>query len=439
MSRRAAIAFAACTALLTVDGGAPAAARPPTPAGAGAPPSASSANLPLARSFSHPIRVAGRRGTAGAVQLLADAERAYDAVTLGLGMPTPDADPATTFLTVTLEHEPAEPVAVHLVREPIYVYDRAFAEIHLAEAFAPGCARDQALAAAFARASLARLSPAIDERDARALSAALAELATPCAAPPPAPPTARTLARDATGTAAFWEDLDATYGVDPGKLLTSMAALAATRTTGNLPPDARDAEAHSDFRLPSPDIYAVLRASFADALFKGSTFDDVLLDVAVRRVFAHGGADVVADWRIDWPTTPRRLALSGLEPCGSSYSVIHLPGTGDASVDGGLAFEAGAAHLRLRFEATWEQHATMRFALLAISPDGRLLRRLDSPPVYKADAAALTLVDLDGAAAVVVVATSMGDADLSLSLPLGDARPLEPHVALITLAGEGAN
>lgn len=415
-SRCAAIAFAACGALLLGFPGRVAAA-----------PRTQDSLAPLARSFSHPITVVGptHGHSADAIRLLADADRAYDAVTVGLGMPEPDVDPATTRITLTLEDTPTEPLVVRLVREPLYAYDRAFAEIHLAANWAPGCARDHALAQGFARAALARLSPAIDERDAHALSGALADLATPCAAPPPPPPTVRSLARDATGTRAFWEDLASTYGADPGTLLTAMAALSATKTQGNLPPDSRDAAAP----LPSPDIYAVLRPSFADALVKTSTFDDVLLDLAVRRVFAHEGADVATDWRIDWPTTPRRLALTGLEPCGASYSVIDLP-VAAPNVD------AGAPPLRLRFEATWEQHATLRFALLALSSDGHLLRRLDTPPMYKADSAALTLVDLDGAAAIVVVATSTGDPDLSLSLPLDGARPLEPHVALITLAAE---
>jgi hypothetical protein len=414
-SRCAAIAFAACGALLLGTARSHAAA-----------PRAPDSLAPLARSFSHPIRVVGRTPghAADAIQLLADAERAYDAVTLGLGMPEPDVDPLTARITVTLDDAPTEPLVVRLVREPLYAYDRAFAQIDLAATWAPGCARDHALTQGFARAALARLSPTIDERDARAISGALADLATPCAAPPPPQPTARSLARDATGTRAFWEDLDATYGADPGRLLAAMAALSATKTQGNLPPDSRDAAAP----LPSPDIYAVLRHSFADALVKTSTFDDVLLDLAVRRVFAHGGADVATDWRIDWPTAPRRLALTGLEPCGASYSVIDLP-----AAAGG---DAGAPQPRLRFEATWEQHATFRFALLALAPDGHLLRRLDSPPMYKADSAALTLVDLDGAATIVVVATNTGDPDLSLSLPLDGAEPLEPHVALITLAAE---
>ncbi len=375
----------------------------------------------LARSFSHPLRIVGPPGQpAAAIRLLADAERAYDAVTLGLGMPAPDVDPATGVLTVTVGSPPAtDPLVVDLVREPIHAYDRAFARIQLAGSWSPGCARDQALGAAFARASLARLSPAIIERDARALANALGQLATPCAAPPAPPATSLSLARDATGTAAFWEDLDATYGADPGRLLTAMADLSATHTDGHLPPRGDDPF------LPSPDVYTVLRASFVDALVKGSTFDDVLLDLAVRRVFAREGADLAVDWRIEWPETPRRIALTALEPVGAAYAVVQLP---DHPADG--------QHPRLRLEASWEQHATMRFALLALAADGHLLRRLDPPAIYRASSLAQSFVDLDGAAAVVVVVTNTGDPDVSLSLPIDEARSLEPHVALLTLAAE---
>ena len=431
MKERVGIAFAASAVLL---GGAVAhgasAARGALPHGAstaaagalhpGSPAADEPRGAPLARSFSHPLRVVGRAEDApAAVRLLVDAERAYDAVTLGLGMPAPDVDPRTGLLTVSLDADLREPLRVNLVREPVSAYDRAFAEVHLAADWgrAPGCARDRTLARGMARASLARLSPAIVERDARALSEALANLATPCAAPAPPPPTTLSLARDATGTAAFWDDLDATYGADPGQLLLATADLSATRTTGHLPP-RRD-----DPWLPSPDVYTVLRASFADALTKGSTFDDVLLDLAVRRVFARQGADVAVDWRIEWPDTPRRLALTPLEACGTSYTVIQLPG-------------APPAHLQLRLEASWEQHATMRFALLALAPDGHLLRRLDPPAIFHATSTNTTLVDLEGAAAVVIVVTNTGDPDVSLSLPLDDTRSPEPHVALLTLASQ---
>jgi hypothetical protein len=176
-ARCAAIAFAACAALL--PGAARSHAASPQTRSAPAPGGAAAAPLlaPLARSFSHPVRVVGAAGhAADAIRLLADAERAYDAVTLGLGMPEPDVDPVTTRITVTLDEAPAEPLAVHLVRQPLYAYDRAFAEIHLAATWAPGCARDHALAQGFARAALARLSPAIDERDARVPAASRARL-----------------------------------------------------------------------------------------------------------------------------------------------------------------------------------------------------------------------------------------------------------------------
>ena len=132
---------------------------------------------------------------------------------------------------------------------------------------------------------------------------------------------------------------------------------------------------------------------------------------------------MAVDWRIEWPDTPRRLALTPLEACGTSYTVIQLP-------------DAPPAHLQLRLEASWEQHATMRFALLALAPDGHLLRRLDPPAIFQATSTNTTLVDLDGAAAVVIVVTNTGDPDVSLSLPLDDTRSPEPHVALLTLASQ---
>ena len=64
----------------------------------------------------------------------------------------------------------------------------------------------------------------------------------------------------------FWW-LDATYGASPGALVRAMWALAPTQT----PPGAARWN-------DEPDGFAVLKASFKDALTSGSTIEDLYAD-----------------------------------------------------------------------------------------------------------------------------------------------------------------
>jgi hypothetical protein len=391
------------------------------------------------------VCVHGAIGAKALLGLLASVERAWDVETGALELPPPDADLETGAYDLYVVPDVAGGAATYTAtRDPRSRVDRASSYTLFDASLALGdpCARDTAIAASVARASLFRVAPATDEGSARAEAAYIARLAVPCAmarldgiddfqrSPELAfiDPFARgDAARDiefASGASLFYWWLDWSFGASPGALVRAIWALSATMT----PPGA---ERWND----EPDGMDVLRESFKDVITSGSRIEDVLAEFGTTRALLgpreNGlelpearplGAQIAPriDWTIDWPTMPRRLASPvGVAPTGSAYVLVHRAGA-----------PSGA---RLRVEATWEQHAAIRWTVVKLDAAGRELGRIPIAAPPRATEAQATIVNLDTADSLLIVGTNVGDPYVPLD---PDDERFEPHGWLVTLAAQ---
>lgn len=387
--------------------------------------------------------------------LLAAANRAWDIATGALDLPAPDApiaspgsadrdEPAALDLYL-VDGEPYATRTVLAMRDPIGTVDRASAFALVGRGGGPGCALDASAARVLARAILFRVAPATDETSAIAESAYIASLMVPCAPPldegrsefqahperglaetlaPPsesivvdpvlagrAPPAGLAPTPGETyaaGVSLFYDWLDDRFGAYPGATVRALWALTPTVT-----PEGSERWNHE------PDGFDVLRTTFKNVLTTGSGLEDLWLEFAVARAFVPR-YPVPFAWSIDWPVEPRTLLSGvGVAPTGAAYLAIDCANR-----------PKGA---RLRFEASWEEHARMRWALVRIDAAGREMGRVGVSGPDCGTSAQTTLVDLDGAARVLVVGSNGGDA-LTAFDP--DDYRWEPHGWTVSLAGE---
>jgi hypothetical protein len=396
-------------------------------------------------SFRRPLCVHGTRATPPHVVLatLAAGERAWGVLTGALRLPAPDGDPGTGAFDVYLVADaPGVAMAALDLRDPRAVLDRASAFAVVDATLPEGCARDAAVARAVARGAVWRASPATDLATARAESAYLARLMEPCAMALPDgvdrfqahPERAltdtwaeeRPLEGEAfdRGAALFYWWLDVSFGAEPGAVVRALWALTPTSTPAG------------SFRwMGRPHGFDVLQASFKGVLGTGSTLDDLLLEFAVARAFV-GDADdgqhlpesrglgaagrVRHEWDIAWPTTPRRLASgAGVAPTGATFIGIDHGGAPPGS--------------RLRVEASWEEHAKMRWAVVKLDAAGRATVMLPIPSRERGTDAQMTVADLDDVARILLVGTNTGDPTYPFD---PNDEVWEPHGWTVTFAGE---
>ncbi len=375
------------------------------------------------------------------------AERAWEIETGPLELPAPDPDLTTGAYDVYVEPGVLDGVATLAgARDPRSRVDRSAAYTLLDASLALGdsCARDAAMAAAVARASLFRAAPAADEGSARAEASYLARLVVPCAmasvdgidsfqqSPDRAIADPRAFGDGAVresaayerGASLFYWWLDASYSNTPGGLVRAIWALSPTMTP-------LGADRWND----EPDAVDVLRETFKDALMSGSRLEDLFAEFGTTRALLglrdNGtelpearplGAALATriDWTVDWPATPRRLASPvPLAPTGSGYVLVHRAGAPPGS--------------RLRLEADWEQHAAIRWTAVKLDAAGHEIARIPIVAAPRVTEAQGTIVDLDGAADVLVVATNVGDPFVRFD---PDDERFEPHGWLLTLAAE---
>jgi hypothetical protein len=392
-----------------------------------------------------PICVHGDAAPRALLAVLASAERAWDVETGALDLPAPDADLITGAFDVYLVPSlPEGTLTAPSGRDPRSRIDRAsaFALLDASLAVGGACPRDTAVAALVALASLSRASPATGQATARAQAAYVSRLAVPCAmgelgdidvfqaAPELAIMDsrgewdARASVAFERGASLFYWWLDAAYSVEPGGIVRALWALSATKT----PPQALRWN-------DEPDSVDVLRESFKDALTNGSTVEDLFAEFGTTRALLgprENGLELPEarplgeatlprlDWTLDWPDTPRRLASPvGVEATGSAYVLVHRAGA-----------PPGA---RLRVEAAWEQHSAIRWTAVKLDAAGRELGRIPVPSTPRSTEAQTTLVGLDAADAILLVATNVGDPFDPLE---PDDEVFEPHGWLLTLARE---
>jgi hypothetical protein len=225
----------------------------------------------------------------------------------------------------------------------------------------------------------------------------------------------REVAPDSAGAALFLRYLDRRLGANRlGNLPAALVQMSRTDTPAG----------HSQWNN-EPDSIDVLRRAFADS---PESFEDFLLNFAVARAFLgsrdNGHNDPILLWlgdagrvRFDWnikaSSLPRNLApRRAIEPFGSTYLWLEL----DRVTPGAT----------LAFQANWEAPAVFRWTLVAVDALGNALKRYDLPYVQQATSAERTLVDHEGAAAYLIVGTSVAGVDLAHPFD-PDHEPFEPH------------
>lgn len=397
-----------------------------TPLLAPAEPPACSPRYPLC------VRRGSRVSGAQALAVLAAFERAWLAVTTAVRLPPPRPEPDRGSYDVLVEANIDGGASTFATaRVGFGALDGASAATRV-DARLSGCSLDATAVRELGRASLLGVTPSLDEGTAQALASYVSRLATPCIAhttdgferfqDEPERSLARVDDGGTTNAWAFFAWLDARIGVYPGAIVDGLAAVTATRT------DARAWDWHRE-----PDAYDVLRASLRGAVAAGSTFDDVLLEFACWRaeVGVDGATPTLGlgatqalpariDWAIEWPRVPRRLASTvPLDPLGSTYLTVRT----DRAPTGAT----------LRIEASWEEHARLRMAVLKRDGAGRTIGRLIVPIRERGTDARLSVAELDGVASIAIVAVDTGDPYVAFD---PDDGVFEPHRVLFSVAGE---
>lgn len=232
----------------------------------------------------------------------------------------------------------------------------------------------------------------------------------------------RDLSPLAEGSALFYEFLDTTEGVSgPGRLPTALIAMAAQKT------DPRAWEWDNE-----PDVFDILRHTLGDSPRRMA---DLLGRLAVDRAFLGARDDgthlpsmmwagnfgrVRFAWSFPYSSLPRRVAPEyPLMPTGSAYIWLSL--------------DKVSAKSSLGFRADWEAPVAFKWTLVRVGHDGTELSRMEVKYEESATHAEKEMVNLDGAAGILIVGTNMGGADLSHPFD-PDVAPYEPHSFTVYLA-----
>jgi hypothetical protein len=385
-----------------------------------APPPAGRARGTAACSFRHPLCVQPEAGSEPGLALaaLAAADRAWGTLTGALRLPPPEGDLDGRWRVYVVDRVDGGGTALATALDPRARFDRAASFGLVGRDVPPGCALDVALARAVARGSLWRSAPATDEGSARAQTEALARLATACSAgdedqalfqeQPERTLVDPTSAAFDRGASLFYDWIDDRFGREPGALLLGLWALAPTQTP-----------AGASRWSGAPSGFDVLRVSLKDALWPGSTLDDVLVRFAVERAVDLSPRAPRLAWRLPWPATARRLASPvPPAPTGASYVLVSREGAPPGS--------------KLRLEAEWEDYCRMRWVAVKLDAAGKPLGEMPIAASDRATHASVTLELLDGAHDVLVVGVNVGSTEHAFDPNQGE---WEPHGWLLTLEG----
>jgi hypothetical protein len=370
-------------------------------------------------SLRHPVCVHAMAGTAPALQLaaLGSSDRAWDATTGALEASPPDGALDGTWHIYLVDGVDGGGRAVLDGRDPRAHFDRAASFGLVDRSTSLGCSLDLAVARAVVQGSMWRLAPAIDAGSALAMMDTLARLTTLCASgvedavafqarPERALVDPLSIAFD-RGASMFFGWLDATFGAGPGTLVEGLWALSPTRT---LPGAWRWAG--------TPTPFDVLRVSLRDALWRGSTLDDVFVRFAVDR--AQMDPQPGLAWHASWPVHARRLASpEPVSPTGASFVRVDLAGA-----------PPGA---KLHVEAEWEDYGRMRWVVEKVDATGHVLALKFIDSLDRSTRAAATVEKLEDVDHLVVIGVNVGSTEQAFNPDQGE---WEPHGWLLTLAAE---
>ncbi len=377
----------------------------------------------LACSFRHPVCVSVTEHTKGSapLEVLASADRMWDLAVGALDLPAPDADDATGAYDIYLAPNVEGGTRTYPARrDPIARFDRSSA-FTLLDASLRGAALDHAVARSIFHAIAFRLSPGTDRTTMESEAVSLADLAVPAAhvhdiyfetrpdlAISDPLPDAPVLAWPfADGASFFYSWLDQTYANQPGSFVRAIWALTPTQSPVSSPSFGTE-----------PDVFDVLRMTFRPTN-GGLDFGQFMLDFAIARA-TDPNENARHEWDIDWPASPRALAPAfPIAPTGSSYVLVRRRGAGPGS--------------KLRVEATWEEHASLRWVAIKLDANGVETARIPISGQTKQTQTQITIDDLDKTAAVLLIAVNLGDD----AAPFEPETPVqEPHGWLLRLSAE---
>lgn len=372
--------------------------------------------------------------------VLAAAEAALSGYrALGLPMPLPDAGRGggprwDVYITPPDVYTSAGLTVADPETEPRR-FDEAAAFTLLPEPSTWGCDLGFLVARHAAEALLLGLDAGVERGVLAASASYLASIVAPCAAvEAPAvdafqaePHRAITGPRPgaADGALLFPMYLEEESGSgDPGRLVTSLVAIASQRTDPASPAWQNE-----------PDVFDALRSS---TRFRRGSLDDLLLGFAVDRAFVGDRSDgqhlaatdlygkagrVFFEWSVPYASLPRRLAPAGaraLEPTGATYLWLDLAGA--------------PADAEITFVADWELPAVFRWSLVKVDRSGAEAGRIDVAGIFGASHAERTLVLREELAGLIVVGAFTGSLDRSRPFD-PDAAPFMPHAYEVTLYG----
>lgn len=365
-----------------------------------------------------------------ALDALSALETAYERLVLALALPAPLPDQGrggSDALDLYLDASPA-PLATGHDPPALVGFDAASAFCTLGTS--PLIDRDATLCVAEAIAW--RLAPATTPYLRRAYATHLwlavgyptfrdAEAVDDVQANPQLGIAGREVSRLAEGAAIFDQYLEDKHGGGvPTQLATALLSAAATRT----PPGAFEWE-------DDPDVFDALRHSFGEDTRRMA---DMMGDFAVSRAFIGSRGDgsvlpsldwtgafgrVRFDWSIPLSSLPRNVAaLHPIDPTGSIYIWLSL--------------DKVPENKTLAFRAQWELPVSFKWELVRVGHDGSELSRIDVSFEDNATVAERRVVNLQGAAGIVIVGTNMGGVDLDHPFD-PDVAPYEPHSCSVYL------
>lgn len=226
---------------------------------------------------------------------------------------------------------------------------------------------------------------------------------------------------NAEGSALFFEYLESARSIgSPGAFSAALFSASAQSTP-----------ASADRYVNEPDAFDVLMHTLDE---NQKNMAELLGNFSVARAFAgerEDGAHLPGvawagafgkpsfEWFFPLSSLPRRVKVGPIEPTGSAMIWVTLD-----------RVEAGAS---VGVQATWEPPAEFQWHLVRIGADGSELGRVAIPFQERAREAEGRIVELGGAAALLVIGTHLERVDPEHPFD-PDVAPFEPHSATVYLA-----
>ncbi len=348
------------------------------------------------------------------------AARAWDALVETLRVPRPLSDgEAGGDARFDVYLDPARPLGddpLALGRDPLALFeDRdaapAFVVLSAAVLEDQTCALSFELARGVARASAAGLdvaeTPTVVDGFARHLASRVAPCrsrVTPQFQKLQDEPF-RSLTATSAGPQLLAAYLDEKRGEGYGALVPATWSLG-TEHFGIVVPTVEDFEYGPMHFRNQPTVLDVLGATLHD---QGSSFEELLLEVAVSRALDHPEAPPHLEWpKVVVSTLPRRLAVpTQIEALGATFMKVEL--------------DRRPRGESVELDLKWEQGARFRWAVIKVDAQGKTLGQVGVPALDRQRELTIEVRRLEGASAIWIVGINTGD-------PARGFRPDDPPI-----------